>query len=202
MLLGGTQNRGNRRDFGRLIGKPVLTRAKSRWRSSPTILPWSEVWEDSMGRRLHRSEPLMSKSHIRRPKQPPQPVVWWRLALGAAILAASFAALCLIANWVHSFPSTYETANGKILEIRKVVDGTRETGYGGTIVYGAEARVQYKFNGQTQDRWLRASDDLARESLLLKLAAHPTECHVYWPPNHPENAKCSLESSEPMTVKP
>jgi hypothetical protein len=28
--------------------------------------------------------------------------------------------------------------------------------------------------------------------MLLKLATHPTECLVYWPPGHPENAKCSL----------
>jgi hypothetical protein len=134
----------------------------------------------------------MSKSHIRSPKQP-QPIVWWRLALGIAILALSSAALYLLVNWVHSFPSTYKTATGTILEIRKVVDGTRDSQYGGTILYGAEARVQYMVDGQMQDRWLRASDDLAREGLLLKLAAHPTKCLVYWPPNHPENAKCSLK---------
>jgi hypothetical protein len=135
----------------------------------------------------------MSRSHLRRPKQPPQPVVWWRLALGTAILAVSCAALWFIANRVHSVPSTYKTASGTILEIRKVVDGTRETNYGGTILYRAEAHVQYMADGQAQDRWLRASDDLTRESLLLKLAAHPTKCLVYWPPNHPENAKCSLK---------
>jgi len=135
----------------------------------------------------------MSRSHLKRPKQPPQPIVWWRLALGSAILAVAFAVLFFIADWVRSYPSTYETTAGKILEIRKVVDGTRETQYGGTILYGAEARVQYMVNGQIQDRWLRASDDLSRESLLLKLAAHPTGCLVYWPPDHPENAKCSLK---------
>jgi hypothetical protein len=135
----------------------------------------------------------MSRSHLNRSKQPPQPVVWWRVALGSAVLAVSFAVLFLIANWVHSFPSTYETAAGKILENRKVVDGTRDTLYGGVILYGAEARVRYEVNGQIEDRWLRASDELPRESLLLKLAAHPTECLVYWPPKHPENAKCSLK---------
>jgi Carboxypeptidase regulatory-like domain len=48
-------------------------------------------------------------------------------------------------------------------------------------------------DGQIQDRWLRASDDLPPESLVLKLVAHPTKCLVYWPPNHSENAKYSLK---------
>ena len=135
----------------------------------------------------------MSQSHIRQPKQPPPSIVWWRLGLYAAILVISFAALFAIVNWVHSFPSNYETADGKILEIRKVVDGTRDSQYGGRILYRVEAHVQYMANGQMQDRWLRASDDLAREGLELKLAAHPTKCLVYWPPNRPENAKCSLK---------
>jgi hypothetical protein len=135
----------------------------------------------------------MSQSHIRKPKQTPQPVVWWRLALGSSILVVLFAALFLVVNWVRSIPSTYETATGKILEIRKVVDGMRESQSGGKILYGAEAHVQYMTEGQMQDRWLRASDDLTQETLLLKLAAHPTECLVYWPPHHRENAKCSLK---------
>jgi len=138
----------------------------------------------------------MSQSHIRKPKHPPQPVVWWRLALGSSILVVMFAALFLVVNWVRSVPSTYETATGKILEIRKVVDGIRESQSGGKIFYGAEAHVQYMAEGQMQDRWLRASDDLTQESLLLKLAAHPTECLVYWPPHHPENAKCSLKKEK------
>jgi hypothetical protein len=135
----------------------------------------------------------MSKSHLIKPEQPAPPIVWWRLALGTAILLVPFVALFFISNGVHSFPSTYKIAAGKILEIRKVVDGTRETKYGGMIFYGVEAHVQYQADGQILDRWLRASDDLPRESLLLKMAAHPTECVVYWPPNYPENAKCSLK---------
>ncbi len=134
----------------------------------------------------------MSQSHINKPKHP-APMVWWQLALSSAILLVFFAALFVMANWVHSVPSTYETATGQILEIRTVVDGTRDMGYGGKILYGAEAHVQYLLNGRMQDRWLRASDDLPRESVPLKLAAHPTSCLVYWPPNHAENAKCSLK---------
>lgn len=103
------------------------------------------------------------------------------------------AAVYLAANWIHSFPSPDQTATGTILEIRKVVDHTRDTLYGGNISYRLEAHVQYVADGQMHDRWLRASDDLTRESQLIKLAAHPTKCLVYWPPNHPENAKCSLK---------
>jgi hypothetical protein len=136
----------------------------------------------------------MSQSHIRKPmQQPPQPIVWWQLALGFAIPLVLFATLFVFVNWLHSIASTYTTATAKILEIRKVVDTIRDTRYGGKIIYGVEVHAQYMLDGQMQDRWLRASDDLPRESLALKLAAHPTKCLVYWPSNHPDNAKCSLK---------
>jgi hypothetical protein len=135
----------------------------------------------------------MSRSRIKRQAKPPQPLLWWHVALGFATVLISLAAVYLAANWIHSFPSPRETAAGTILEIRKVVDNTRDTLYGGNISFRLEAHVRYSADGQMQDRWLRASDDLTRESLLLKLAAHPTKCLVYWPPNHPENAKCSLK---------
>ena len=120
-------------------------------------------------------------------------IAWWHIALGLATVLIVVTAVFTAANWIHSLPSTYETATGKILEVRRVADHTRDTLYGGNVIHRAEAHVQYEVDGRMQDRWLRASDDLPRESLLLKLAAHPTECLVYWPPNHPENAKCSLK---------
>jgi hypothetical protein len=135
----------------------------------------------------------MSQIHIRKPKPPPEPVVWWRVGIILAIPAVVIGAGLLISNWVHSFPSSYKTANGKILEIRKVVDRISESQYGSSVIYRVEAHVQYSADGQAQDRWLRASDDLPRESLLIKLAGHPTECLLYWPPDHPENAKCSFK---------
>lgn len=135
----------------------------------------------------------MSQSRITRQPEPPQPVVWWHVALGLAVLLMAVGAVFFAANWVHSSPSHYETATGKILQVRRVVDHTRDTLYGGRAYYRAEAHVQYLVDGQIQDRWLRASDDLSQESLLLKLAAGPTECWVYWPPDHPDNAKCSLK---------
>jgi hypothetical protein len=149
-----------------------------------------EMWDDFKG---WASAHLMSQSRITTQSKPPQPIVWWHVAVGLAILLIGVAAAFLTANWVHSLPTTYETATGKILEMRKVVDHTRDTLYGGKISYRAEAHVQYLVDGRMQDRWVRASDDLPQESLLLKLAAHPAQCLVYWPPNQPENAKCSLK---------
>ncbi len=134
----------------------------------------------------------MSQSHINQPKVP-QPMVWWKVALGSALVLMLLGALWGIFNLVHSNLSNYETADGKILEMRKVVDGLVDSPYGGKILYGVEARVQYTVNGQMQERWLRASDNMPRETLLLKLADHPTQCIVYWPPKHPEGAKCWLK---------
>lgn len=135
----------------------------------------------------------MSQSRITRQPEPPQPVVWWHVALGLAILLIAVAAVFFAANWIHSSPSHYVTASGRILEIRRVVDNARDTLYGAKVSYRAEVHVQYLVDGQIQDRWLRASDDLSQETLLLKLASRPTECLVYWKPNHPENARCSLK---------
>jgi len=135
----------------------------------------------------------MSHSHSRRPKEPPPPVIWWQIALFPVVVAVLCAAVFVFSNWVSSTPKTYERTPGKILEMRQVVDGIHESKFGTKVEHAVEARVQFTLNGQMQDRWLRASDDLPRETLLLKLAAHPTECMVYWPPKHPENAKCSLQ---------
>jgi hypothetical protein len=103
----------------------------------------------------------------------------------------ALAAVYLAANWIHSFPSPHETATGTVLEIRKVIDNTRDALYGGKISYRLEAHVQYVADGQMQDRWLRALDDLTQENLLLKLAAHPTKCLVYWPPRHETRLRSS-----------
>ena len=113
--------------------------------------------------------------------------------MGIAALLLSVAALFLVANWLHSVPPAYDMTQGKILELREAIDGTRETQYGGKIRYRIDAHVQYVVDGQAEDRWLRASDDLSPESLAVKLNAHPTQCLVYWLPNHSETAKCSLK---------
>jgi hypothetical protein len=135
----------------------------------------------------------MSQSRIRGLKVPPASTSWWPIALGFASVAILFVALWFFVNWAGSFRPAYETTPGRVLEIRKVVDGTANSQYGSRILYGVEAHVHYEFQGQVQDRWLRASDDLPRETLLLKLSTHPIECLVYWPQNHPENVRCSFK---------
>lgn len=84
----------------------------------------------------------MSQSRVTRQAKPPQPIVRWLIALGVATVLI-VAAVYLAANWIHSLSSTYETTAGTILEIRKVVDHTRDTLYGGKIIYRAEAHVRY-----------------------------------------------------------
>lgn len=83
----------------------------------------------------------MSQSRVGRQAKPPQPVIWWHVALGFATFLILLAAVYLAANWIHSLPSAHETATGTILEIRKVVDNTRDTLYGGKINYRLEAHV-------------------------------------------------------------
>lgn len=135
----------------------------------------------------------MRKIRVQKPEAPPPPIVWWKIALGGAIFLAVVGALWMAFNVLNSIPTNYERADGKILEIRKVMEGVAESHLGSRVDYGVEAQVQYRVNGQTQVRWLRASDNMARETLAIKLAAHPTECLVYWPPDHPEEAKCWLK---------
>lgn len=141
----------------------------------------------------HFASRAMRKIRVRKPEAPSQPIVWWKIALGTAIFLVAVGVFWMISNALHSIPTSYERANGKILEIRKVVDGTQDSGYGGTVIYGFEARVLYTVDGKPQERWLRASGDMPRETLAIKLAGHPTECLVYWPPDHPEDAKCWLK---------
>src|SRR4051812_2198527 len=122
----------------------------------------------------------MSHSHIRERKQSPLPIIRWRSVLGLAGVVAVFAGAYPTIDWIRSSSSISETAPAKVLEVRKVVDHTQDTLYGGKIIYRAEAHVQYVADGQLQDRWLRVSDGLTQDSLLLKLAAHPTECLAHW----------------------
>jgi hypothetical protein len=123
----------------------------------------------------------------------PRPVVWWKVALTVALILMPVTGAFIAVNWIPSLPANRETASGRILEMRKVVDGTVDSGFGGRILYGVEARVQYLADGRIQDRWLRASGDMSRDGLLLKMASHPGECLVYWPKGHPESARCWLK---------
>jgi hypothetical protein len=135
----------------------------------------------------------MSHSHIQSSKPPLQTTIaWWKLALGISILVILVAVFFLVRNWMLPLPSAHDSANAKILEIRRVVDHTADSQFGSKIFYRFEAHVQYVADRQLQDRWLRIADDLPMESLLVKLADHPNHCLAQWLPDHPENARCSL----------
>jgi hypothetical protein len=134
----------------------------------------------------------MSKSHIRK-AAPPEPFVWWKPVLMLFALVALTGVWWAAINWSRSLPSNFITAKGRILELRRSVDGSVDSIYGGRIIYGAEARVLYAADGQSHEGWLRVSTGLPRDTLLLKLASHPSECVVYWPPDHPEDARCWLK---------
>ena len=134
----------------------------------------------------------MSQSHIKTQPQPPRPIACWQIVLSLCCVLVLLISAYLISNLIHSYPVPYEKTTGTILEIRKVVDGTLDSRYGGKILYKFEAHVRYLEDGRQQDRWLRISA-VTTEALLLKRAAQPTHCIVYWPPDQPENAKCSLQ---------
>ena len=122
-----------------------------------------------------------------------KPIVWWHIWLSTLAFLIAAPALVMMLRSLRSSPSTYTMATAKVLEVRKVVDHTQDTKDGGKIIYRGEAHVQYVADGQMQDRWLRISNNMSQDSLLLKLASHPSDCLVYWSPNRPENAKCSLK---------
>ncbi len=78
--------------------------------------------------------------------------------------------------------------------MRIVVDGIRQSIYGGRISYRLEVRVNYDLVGTPQDRWITTDTvTSAREEMAAKIARNPKQCLVYWKPNHPESARCHLE---------
>jgi hypothetical protein len=138
----------------------------------------------------------MSHSHVRVPRTPPQ-----RRPRVEVVLAASvFVAIAFLAfgSLFVGQPSdeVHASAIGSILETRIVVDHIVDSQYGGGIFYRIEARTSYDFQGQSQDRWLTASEiTTARELLQAKLASHPKYCVVYWVAGHSENARCRLSGA-------
>ena len=135
----------------------------------------------------------MSHSRIRIPKPPARRRPWLEFVAGAVMTV--FIALFIfvrLADWRS--PTHYSTAAGTILETRIAIAGARDSRYGGQIFYRIEARTRFYLEGQTQDRWLTASElTESRQLLVAKLAAQPRSCMVYWTPKHPENAKCRLD---------
>jgi hypothetical protein len=96
--------------------------------------------------------------------------------------------------WHPLYDTDHLTAQGNVSDTRIVIDHIRDSQYGGLIFYRIEALVSYEIEGQTQNRWLVASEiTTAREFLVAKLADHPKACQVYWLPNHSENARCRFQ---------
>ena len=138
----------------------------------------------------------MSHTHIRAPKAPRQPVkpqyLFW-ICVPVLVLG-----LCAVFFWSNfhasEFWDRHSTANGIILETRVDIDHTRDSLYGGIILYRLYAHVKFEANGQDQDRWLKVlTGTTSRLELLAKAATSPKACLVYWSPGHLENAECKID---------
>ena len=139
----------------------------------------------------------MSHTHIHVQASKPKVQLtasFWLLVIagmGACLLLALIVAARIRDS---AFDTSHLTAEGKISEIRIVVDHNSESIYGGRIHYRIEAHVIYEIQGQNQDRWVTASVTTPlREMLAAKLARHPQICQIYWAPDHPETARCRLD---------
>lgn len=133
----------------------------------------------------------MSRSHIG--TRSAQAKRWTRREVAMAAMVLAVMAIVLVAR-LYRFPfaSSYRTASAVVLDVRTVpwngVENAREQ-----TRYRVELRVRYEQDGQTEDRWLPVNDEAARRLLAAGLANRPAACEVYWPPRHPENAKCRLD---------
>jgi hypothetical protein len=136
----------------------------------------------------------VSHSHIRVHEVPPQRNLWLEAGAGIAFFVAVAVLYIAAKVWHPLYDLDHLTTEGKISDSRIVVDHTRESLYGGQIFYRTEALVSYEIDGQTQNRWLTASEiTTERARLASKLADSPKTCQVYWLPGHPENARCRFK---------
>jgi len=137
----------------------------------------------------------MSHSHIRVHESPPQRNLWLETTFGVAFVAfVAIAAFYVPGIWHPLYDLDHLTAPGNVSDTRIVIDHTRDSLYGGQIFYRIEALVSYEIDGQTQNRWLTASEvTTERGRLASKLAGSPKSCQVYWLPDHPENARCRFQ---------
>lgn len=114
---------------------------------------------------------------------------------GMAALVLLFAALFVLGRVGRGcMERGLSTTEGQVLDVRVVLDHTRESLYGGLIFYRAEVRVSYRLHGQPQDRWLPASE-ATTDRLMLEtlLADRPKTCEVFWAPRHSETPRCRLK---------
>lgn len=136
----------------------------------------------------------MSRSHIRVKRTPHRP----RDRTSVASRVAAVLVIVLILIFVTTRMRNpfrvkgHETATATILETRLALASIVDGGRGGYALYRIEAHVTYDLHGTPQDRWISASEAERRDDLELVLARHPATCLAYWPPGHPENARCAL----------
>jgi hypothetical protein len=137
----------------------------------------------------------MSHSHIRVRESPPRRNYWLEAAFGIFFVAlVAVASLYAIRIWHPLYDLDHLTALGNVSDTRIVIDHIRDSPYGGKIFYRIEAQVSYEIDGQTQNRWLTASETTTeRGRLASKLAGSPKTCQVYWLPDHPENPRCRFK---------
>jgi hypothetical protein len=137
----------------------------------------------------------MSRNRKRVPAPAPRRKRWIKVLVVVVLLLTVAALLVKRTPWAAGrLRAPRVTVSGTVLDTRVVVDHTSDSRQGGLVFYRIEAHVRYEFQGQTQDRWLTASNaTTARELLDAIIAKQPPNCLVFWTPNHPENAKCLLE---------
>jgi hypothetical protein len=137
----------------------------------------------------------MSQTHTRAPiRSTPTKLGWgFKVAVTAGVLLTA-GLIAFGPQWSPPIEESHEIARGQVLETRIAVAGTRDSYYGGSILYRIEAHVRYDLHGLGQDRWMPASEVSSnRDTLALRLVKPPGTCEVYWVPGHPENPQCLLK---------
>lgn len=134
----------------------------------------------------------MSRMYVRAPKAQPQRLHWKEIAVAVILLA--FIGVFTLTRLYRTPAEAYFTSNEIVEEVRIIEIPMPEAENGGLKIYRIEARVSYSSNGTREDRWLPASEPTTTRDLLeARLKALPKTCAVYWPPKHPENARCRLK---------
>ena len=135
----------------------------------------------------------MSRSHIRKKMPAPRRTDWASFIVGPVVVVLVL--WMAIGRVLPHLPSgRRDTAAGKILETRIAIYSTHESQSGSYAMYRIEAHVTFDVSGESQDRWIPASEvDSSRDILAMRLSKPPATCLVSWPPRDPENARCMLK---------
>ncbi|MGA2218466.1 MAG: hypothetical protein ABSG51_10295 [Terracidiphilus sp.] len=143
---------------------------------------------------FNKGKQPVSHSHIRVHPPAPKRNPWLEATVGVAFFVVVAAVYIATRMWHPFYDTDHLTAQGTVSETRIVIDHIRDSQYGGLIFYRIEALVSYEIDGQTQNRWLIASEITTERAMLAsKLAGSPTTCQVYWLPGHSENARCRFQ---------